>query len=74
MLARLHARTNCWDRVEEQTPIVRGDFLARGLERRNRWSDIVVIIACVTNVRFVIRLEVDQPDFSMKLGERCTLF
>lgn len=71
---RLHARTNCWNRVEEQTPIIRGDLLARGLERGSRWSDIVVIIACVMYVRFVIRLEVDQPDFSVKLGERCTLF
>lgn len=66
MLARLHARTNCWNRVEEQTPIIRGEFLAKDLGRRSRWSDIVVIIACVMNVRFVIRLEVDQPDFSVK--------
>lgn len=66
MLARLDARTNCWNRVEEQTPIIRGDFLARNLEKRSRWSDIVVIIACVMDVRFVIRLEVDRSDFSMK--------
>lgn len=60
---RLHARTNCWNRVEKQTPIIRGDFLAGGLERRSRWSVIVVIIACVMNARFVIRLEVDQSEF-----------